>query len=110
MNWSEWEATTFVQMKNNRAVKFLSDFRKLNKIVRRKKNLIPEIQYMLLNLEGLTYASYWDLNMGYYHIELSLGAKQICTIVLPWGKYKYQKLHMGICNSSDIFQENIRTI
>ena len=75
MNWSEWEATTFIQPKKNGAVKFLSDFRKVNKIVRRKTFLIPEIQDMLLDLEGFTYASYLDLNMGYYHIELSLGAK-----------------------------------
>ena len=45
--------------------------------------------------------------MGYYHIELSPGAKQLCTIVLPWGKYKYQKLPMEFCNSPNIFQENI---
>ena len=69
--------------------------------------MIPKIQDMLLNLEGFTYASSLDLNMRYYHIELSPGAKQICTIVLPWGNYEYQKLHMGVCNSSYIFQENI---
>ena len=48
--------------------------------------------------------------MWYYHIELSPGAKQICTIILPWGKYKYQKLPMGVCNSPYIFQENIPKI
>ena len=53
------------------------------------------------------YASYLDLNLGYYHIELTPGAKQICTIVIPWVKYEYQKLPMGFCNSPDIFQENI---
>ena len=26
-------------------------------------------------------------------------------MVLPWGKYKYQKLPMGICNSPDTFQK-----
>ena len=62
---------------------------------------------MLLNLEGFTHASSLDLNMGYYLIELSPGAKQLYTIVLPWVKYKYQKLHMGVCNSPDIFQEKI---
>ena len=62
---------------------------------------------MILNLEGFMYASYIDLNMGYYHIELSPGPKQLCTIVPPWGKYEYQKLPMGVCNSPDIFQENI---
>ena len=31
----------------------------------------------------------------------------MCTIVLPWGKYEYQKLPMGLCNSPDIFQEHM---
>ena len=62
---------------------------------------------MLLNLEGFTYPSYLYLNTVYYHIELSPWAKQLCTIVLTWVKYEYQKLPMGVCNSPDIFQENI---
>jgi Reverse transcriptase (RNA-dependent DNA polymerase) len=45
--------------------------------------------------------------MGYYHIELSPDSKWLCTIVLPWGKYEYQKLPMGLCNSPDIFQEKM---
>ena len=48
--------------------------------------------------------------MGYYHIELSPDSKQLCTIVLPWGKYEYQKLPMGLCNSPDIFQEKMSTL
>ena len=46
-----------------------------------------------------------DLNMGYYHIELTPFSKRLCTIVLPWGKYEYQKLPMGLCNSPDMFPE-----
>ena len=61
---------------------------------------------MLLNLEGFTNASYLYLDMGYYHIDLLQGAKQFCTIVLPWVKYEYQKLHMAVCNSPYIFQGN----
>ena len=48
--------------------------------------------------------------MVYYRIELSPGAKQLCTIVLPWGKYEYQNLPMRVCNSPDIFQEKISNI
>ena len=48
-----------------------------------------------------------DLNMGYYHIELTPFSKRLCTIIMPWGKYKYQQLLMGPCNSPDIFQECI---
>ena len=65
---------------------------------------------MLLKLEGFIYATSLDLNMGYYHIKLSSHSKQLCTIVLPWGKYEYQRLPMGLCNSPDIFQENMSTL
>ena len=30
--------------------------------------------------------------------------------MLPWGKYEYQKLPMGLCNSPDIFQEKMNEL
>ena len=48
--------------------------------------------------------------MGYYHIKLCPNSKKLCTIVLPWGKYEYQKLPMGLCNSPDIFQEKMNEL
>jgi hypothetical protein len=61
-------------------------------------------------MEGFKYATSLDLNMGYYHIELSPDSSKLCTIVLPWGKYEYQKLPMGLCNSPDIFQEKMNEL
>ena len=61
-------------------------------------------------MEGFQYATSLDLNMGYYHIELTPNSKRLCTIVLLWGKYEYQKLPMGLCNSPDIFQEKMSTL
>ena len=71
VNHSEWEAPILIQPKKNGTVQFLSDFRKLNQRICRKPFSIPKIKDMLLNLEGIKYASYLDLNMGYYHIEFS---------------------------------------
>ena len=48
--------------------------------------------------------------MGYYHLELDLLAQEMCTIVLPWGKYRYKRLPMGVANSPDIFQEKMSTL
>ena len=45
--------------------------------------------------------------MGYYHIDLSANSKELCTIVTQWGKYKYQQLPMGLCNTPNIFQEKM---
>jgi hypothetical protein len=110
VNRSEWAAPTFIIPKKDGTVRFISDFRQLNKRIKRKPFPIPKIQDLLLKLEGFQYATSLDLNMGYYHIELSPDSKRLCTIVLPWGKYEYQKLPMGLCNSPDIFQEKMSTL
>ena len=110
VNRSEWAAPTFIIPKKDNTVRFISDFRELNQRIRRKPYPIPKIQDLLLKLEGFQYATSLDLNMGYYHIELDPHSKQLCTIVLPWGKYEYQKLPMGLCNSPDIFQEKMNEL
>ena len=110
VNRSEWAAPTFIIPKKDGTVRFISDFRELNKRIKRKPFPIPKVQDLLLKLEGFTYATSLDLNMGYYHIGLTTKSKQMCTIVLPWGKYEYQKLPMGLCNSPDIFQERMNTL
>ena len=107
VNRSEWAAPTFIVPKKDGSVRFISDFRELNKRIRRRPYPIPKIQDMLLKLEGFQYATSLDLNMGYYHIELNPDSKKLCTIVLPFGKYEYQRLPMGLCNSPDIFQEKM---
>ena len=58
-------------------------------------------------LEGFMFATSLDLNMGYYHIQLTPFSSRLCTIVLPWGKYEYLRLPMGLKNSPDIFQEKM---
>jgi hypothetical protein len=51
---------------------------------------------MIRSMEGFTFASALDLNMGYDHIKLDADAQKLCTIVFTWGKYKYKRLPMGI--------------
>jgi hypothetical protein len=62
---------------------------------------------ILQELEGFTYATALDLNMGYYTIRLDPTASEMCTIIFPWGKYSYKRLPMGFGGSADIFQAQI---
>ncbi len=110
VNRSQWAAPTFLIPKKDGTVRFISDFRELNKRIKRRPYPIPHIQDMLLNLEGFKYATSLDLNMGYYHLELDDDAKELCTIVLPFGKFEYQRTPMGLCNSPDIFQEKMNEL
>jgi hypothetical protein len=51
---------------------------------------------MIRSMEGFTFASALDLNMSYYQIKLDADAQKLCTMVFPWGKYKYKRLPMGV--------------
>ena len=107
VNRYQWGAPTFLIPKKNSTVHFISDFRQLNKLILRQPYPIPNIQYLLLRLEGFCYGTTLDIYIEYYHIEISAKSKELCTIVTQWGKYEYQQLPMGLCNSPDIFQENM---
>ncbi len=65
---------------------------------------IPKISTTLHELEGFTYATALDLNMGYYTIRLDPTAAEMCTIIFPWDKYSYQRLPVGFAGLADFFQ------
>ena len=48
----------------------------------RKSYPIPKISSVFQEMEGFTFASQLDLNMGYYTIKLDGDAQKICTIIL----------------------------
>ena len=71
---------------------------------------MPKINDLLLELEVFQYAASLDLNMGYYNIPLSENASNLCAIILPWVKYWYKNLPMGVANSTDIFQHKMNDL
>ncbi len=93
--------------KENGTVRFLSDFWEVNKRIVRTPFPIPKISTVLQELEGFSYATALDLNMGYYTIRLDPDSSKICPIIFPWGKYSYKRLSMGIAGSPDIFQSKM---
>ena len=76
---------SFIIPKINQTVQFISDFFKFNKVLKHKPWPLPKIVETLQELEGFTYASWLDLNIGYYTIRLDPDSSKICTIILPWG-------------------------
>ena len=85
-------------------MRVISDFREVNKRIATKPFPILKISTVLQELEGFTYATALDLNMGYYTIRLDPGASKICNIILPLGKCSHLQLPMGAACSPDIFQ------
>jgi hypothetical protein len=68
---------SFLIPKKNNNVCFLSNFWDVNKRLVRKPFPIPKISTVLQELEGFSFATALDLNMGYYTIRLDPNASKI---------------------------------
>ncbi len=68
----QWASPLFIILKKDSTGRTVSDLRELNKHIVRNSYPIPKISPALQELEGFTYATAFDLNMGYYTIRLYL--------------------------------------
>ena len=104
---SQQAAPDFTIPNINGAVRFISDFRELNKTIKTKSFPILYIQHILLKLECFTYAISLGLPMVNCHISICAVSRTLYKILLlPSGECEYQKLLTGLCNSTDNLKEN----
>ena len=62
---SEWGSPTFIIPKQDKTVRFVTDFRKVNSLIKRKPYPLPKIQDLLQKLQGFQYATALNVSMGY---------------------------------------------
>jgi hypothetical protein len=65
---------------------------------------------LLRKIGKFKYATTLDLVMGFYNITMDEEAQRICTLILPWGKYRLTRLAMGLVIAPDVFQARIHDI
>ena len=105
-----WGSPSFIIAKSNGQVRFLSDLREVNRRIVRKPFPLPKISDTLQRMEKFQWASAIDLNMGYYHLTLDLKTREICSLIFPWGRYRYKRLPMGAATAPDVFQEKMNNL
>jgi hypothetical protein len=102
---SAWIAGTFIIHKKDGRVHWVSNFCGLNKAIKQKVYLIPIISDVLCHQRGYKYLTKIDLSMQCYCFELDDTSKELRTIAMPFGCYRYRCLPMGVNQSPDIAQE-----
>jgi hypothetical protein len=101
----EWAAPTFIIPKKDGRVRWISNFRELNKVLIHKPYPLPRIQDNFTRCPGYTLFTNFDISMQYYTFKLDEEAKDLRMICTPFGLYRYNHLPMGVKQSPDIAQQ-----
>ena len=104
---SQYGTPIFIIPYKERTVRFIIDYHRLNPKLIIKAHSLPIIGETMQKLEGYQYAATLDINREYYTIRLSPDSQDMTTIVTEFGKFRYNRLPMGICALGNIYQSKV---
>jgi hypothetical protein len=101
---SEWASPSFITPKKDGRVCWISNLCQLNKVIKCTQYLLPIITDILRKRSGYKFFTKFDVSMQYYTFDFDEESQNLCTIVTPFGKYKYLRLLKGLTCLPDIAQ------
>jgi hypothetical protein len=102
---AEWLSPTFAVPKKDGGARWVSDFRALNKVIKRKVCTSPRVQDVPKKRSGCKFFTKLDVSMQHCTFELDNASKDLCAICTLFGKCRCNQLPMGVKQSPDAAQE-----
>jgi len=107
---TDWCAPMVTVMKKNGSVRICTDFKQLNKAVKRERYMLPTLEDILHKLRGAKVFSKLDATSGFFQLPLDEESKKMTTFITPYGRYFYTRLPQGITSAPEIFQRTVEEI
>jgi hypothetical protein len=96
--------TEFIIPKKDGRIRWRSDVRELDKVLKRKVYPLTLIDELVSCHSGYKHFSKLDLTMMYYSFVLDNERRKLCTIVTSYGKFHYNRLATELKPAPDFAQ------
>ena len=108
---SPWNFALFsVPKKQPGKFRWVIDLRKLNKITKKDRFPIPNIEDNLARLSRSKYFSAIDGAGAYHVVDIAKKDRQKTSFTTPWGTWQFKKLCFGLCNAPSTYSRLVQQV
>ena len=104
---TDWVNSCVCVTKKNGQLRLCLDPRDLNRAVKRPHYVTPTLDDILDKLHGAKWFSMLDARSGYWNLKLDKESADLTTFNTSWGRYRFDRLPMGLSCAQDEFQRAI---
>ena len=103
----EWLNSFVCVKKANGKIRLCLDPTHLNKWIIRPRHSAKLVDDILHRLNGAKWFSVVDSTSSFFNHKLDKESSKLTTFGTPFGRYRYLRMPMGACLSSDIYQYKV---
>ena len=107
---SPWASPVVLVRKSDGTVRWCGDFRKVNDLTRKDAYPLPRIDSCLECLGAASVFSVFDLQSGYWQLQMDERDQEKTAITTKYGLFEYTKLPFGLCSAPSTFQRCMEMI
>lgn len=104
---TDWVSAIVVNKKSNGKIRLCLDPQPLNKALKRCHYPIPMIEDVLPDLANAKVFSKLDCKNGYWQVKLDQDSSILTTFNTPFGRFKWNRMPLGISPAGEIFQRRL---
>ncbi len=101
---SPFGAPVFFVPKPDGSLRFICDWRQLNKITIKNKACIPNVEDLFDKVQGAKFFSHLDLHLGYNQVLIKDEDVHKTAIATPFGHFEWVVMGLGMTNAPATFQ------
>ena len=102
-----WVNSLAYRRKQNGRLRLCLAPKDLNAAIQREHHVTPTLEEILPKLAVATVFSIGDAKCGYWNVVLDKKSSYLTTFNSPFGRYRFNRLPVGLKMSQDIFQTKI---